>query len=135
MTRQIIAIPTNAPGGLAGTISDHFGQCKIFTLIEITNGTIINVKTLANEPHHSGGCRVLVTFLQDQGIDTIIAAGMGTGPYWNFTDAGISVLLADRREYPDVQSVISGMLHGKLPHMHLQQLCKGSANCHQHARS
>ena len=33
-----IAIPTNAPGGIEGARSGHFGHCDVFTVVEVSDG-------------------------------------------------------------------------------------------------
>ncbi|MDH5298829.1 MAG: hypothetical protein OEV91_07405 [Desulfobulbaceae bacterium] len=131
MNTKTIAIPTESDAGLAGNRSDHFGHSKMFTLITITDDAIAEVTALANKPHEAGGCMAVIKHLQEQGVDTVIAGGMGGGPFRGLQNAGIQVLFADSAGFPDVQSAIDGMLQGKLIPMEMRQLCKGSGNCHQ----
>ena len=37
---MLIAIPSEAPGGLDSTISEHFGHCGAFTIVEVEDGEI-----------------------------------------------------------------------------------------------
>lgn len=49
-----IAVPTNNPGGMAATRSDHFGHCDLFTVIDLQDGKIAGVDTFANVEHGAG---------------------------------------------------------------------------------
>jgi len=134
MSTKTIAIPTESEAGLAGSRSDHFGHSKTFTLVTMTGDAIAKVTKLVNKPHEAGGCMAVIKHLQDHGVDTVIAGGMGGGPFRGLQNAGIEVLFADRAGFPDVQSAIDGMLQNKLTPMEMRQLCQGSGNCHQHAK-
>ncbi|MDH3392824.1 MAG: dinitrogenase iron-molybdenum cofactor biosynthesis protein [Desulfobulbaceae bacterium] len=126
-----IAIPTEADTGLTGSRSDHFGHSKMFTLVTMSDNDITKVESLANKPHEKGGCMNVIKHLQDHGVDTVIAGGMGNGPFRGLQNAGIKVLFADSAGFPDVQSAIDGMLQNKLTPMEMRQLCKGGGNCHE----
>ncbi len=130
MNSTIIAIPTDTDAGLAGSRSDHFGHSKMFTLVTMADDAITQVTTLANKPHEAGGCMAVIKYLLEQGVNVVIAGGMGGGPFRGLQNAGIKVLFADSAGFPDVQSAIDGMLAGKLIPMELRQLCQGSGNCH-----
>lgn len=132
MVREKIAIPTNDANGLTGTRSEHFGHCRFFTFVDIDDGAIVNVHAVSNEPHGPGGCQAVVGFLKDNNVDTVVAAGMGGGPYGKLNKSGIAVLFADDKIYPDVQSVIDGLQNMSLRPFQSRNLCKGEGNCHQH---
>lgn len=131
MNSKNIAIPTESDAGLAGNRSDHFGHSKIFTLVTLDADAVVKVAAIANKKHEAGGCMAVVQLLQEHGVDTVIAGGMGNGPFRGLQNAGIKVLYADSAGFPDVQAAIDGMLQGKLIPMEMRQLCKGSGNCHQ----
>ena len=131
MSSKTIAIPTESDAGLTGNRSDHFGHSKMFALITMTDNAISKVETLANKPHKAGGCTDVIKHLQEHGVDTVIAGGMGGGPFRGLQNAGIQVLFADSATFPDVQSAIDGMLESKLTPMEMRQLCKGGGNCHE----
>lgn len=53
-----IAIPTNAPGGLKGQRSSHFGHCDVFIVIDMS--TLISVhRVFAYYKQKSMGIRIL----------------------------------------------------------------------------
>ena len=58
-----IAIPSNGEGGLKGTRAGHFGHCDVFTFVDVKEGKIEKVTTLANQEHVQGGCMVPVNLL------------------------------------------------------------------------
>ena len=130
MSTRTIAIPTESDAGLASRRSDHFGHSSSFTLVNMTGDTVAKVTDLANKEHDAGGCMAVVRYLQEHGVDTVIAGGMGRGPFMGLQNAGIKVLFADSASFPDVQSAINGMLEGRLIPMEMRQLCTGSGNCH-----
>ena len=131
---QKIAIPTNDANGMKGKRSEHFGHCPFFTLIDIDNASIIDVNTVVNEPHRPGGCQSVVKLLQENKVSTVVTTGMGNGPFNKLNNTAIRVLFADKKIYPDVQSVIDGLLNQSLQPFGLTHLCKGSGNCHQHSK-
>ena len=49
MQRMRIAVPTDAPGGLDGKRSDHFGHCDVFTLVDIVDEKIAETFVQAAE--------------------------------------------------------------------------------------
>lgn len=125
-----IAIPTNSPGGLDATRSDHFGHCDVFTLIDLNpEKNIEQIETIANGGHEAGGCMVPVKILSDAGVDAIVVGGMGARPMQGFVQAGIKVYFAGREDVGDVKTVVEKYVANQLPVMHGDQVCKGSGNC------
>jgi len=53
-----IAIPSMEDGGLDGRRSGHFGHCDVFTLVDVKDGKIVQVSTIANGGHVQGGCKI-----------------------------------------------------------------------------
>ncbi len=125
-----IAVPTDNPGGMAASRSDHFGHCDLFTVINLQDGKIAGVDTINNIEHGAGGCLVPVKLLKDNNVDALVVGGMGMRPLQGFSEVGIEVYFAARDEYQNVLTVIDGFLQNKLPVMHPQQACKGGDSCH-----
>ena len=132
--KEKIAIPTKDSTGLDSRRSGHFGHCQFFTLVDMDSGNIIGVNTMANAPHQPGGCQSVVKLLQDNRVSTVVTTGMGNGPFGKFNKIGIRVLFADKKRFPDVQSVIDGLQSRTIQPFALHHLCKGSGNCHQHGK-
>ena len=125
------AVPSNAPGGLDAEVSDHFGHCDLFTLINIQEGKVASVDTVANVEHGAGGCMEPVRLLRDQGVQAIVAGGMGARPMQAFADVNIDVYFAGNRSLKKVQEAVDGMVQGDFPVMRTDQTCQGAGNCHQ----
>ncbi len=126
-----VAIPTQSPGGLEAERSDHFGHCEIFTVVNLDERhTVTAVETVANGSHEAGGCMVPVTILHQAKVDAIVVGGMGARPMRGFAEVGIKVYFANRETVPTVNAVISGLAANQLPVMHVDQVCKGSGDCH-----
>ena len=130
-----IAIPTSDPEGLQGKRSDHFGHSQYFTLVALDHGQVHEVKAIANAQHGPAGCQAVVQLLRERQVDTVVAAGMGNGPYLKLTATGINVLFADHNRYPDVQSVLDGLQILLRQPFTATNLCQGSGNCHQHDKT
>ena len=76
----IVAIPSSHPGGLDAPLGAHFGHCDLYTLVKIAQGKVQEVATLPNVPHEQGGCMAPVNHLAQNGVQVLIAGGMG--PSW-----------------------------------------------------
>jgi len=126
-----IAIPTNNPGGMEASRSDHFGHCDVFTLVEVdAENKISAVETLPVPEHSAGGCMVPVKVLNDAGVNAIVVGGIGAKPMQGFSKVGIDVYWADRNSIPNAAAVIEKFTAGMLPKMNADQVCKGSSDCH-----
>ncbi len=88
---MIIAIPSNAPGGLDAAVSDHFGHCAAFTLVELQDAGTVSVHVMPNTGHAQGGCLAPVMQLKQAGADAMVAGGMGMRPLAGFQQEGIRV--------------------------------------------
>jgi len=86
----------------------HFGRCPIYTLVEIEEGKIVNKKVINNPGHQPG---FLPQFLKEQGVDCVIAGGMGPRAQELFAQAGIKVILGVTGSVDDV---IKQLLNGTL---------------------
>ncbi|MDP3478937.1 MAG: NifB/NifX family molybdenum-iron cluster-binding protein [Desulfoprunum sp.] len=126
-----VAIPTQNPGGLEAERSDHFGHCEIFTVVDLDEtNTVTGVETVANGSHEAGGCMVPVQILHDAKVEAIVVGGMGARPMRGFAEVGIKVYFANRETISTVSAVIAGLIANQLPVMHVDQVCKGSGDCH-----
>ncbi len=88
---MLLAVPSDAPGGLEAKISEHFGHCSAFTLIQIDDNKMGKVTILPNAEHVQGGCMGPVMVLKDNGADALVAGGMGGRPLAGFQQVGITV--------------------------------------------
>ncbi len=126
-----IAIPTNNPGGMEASRSDHFGHCDVFTLVEVdADNKVTSVEMLPVPDHGAGGCMVPVNFLRDAGVNAIVVGGIGARPMQGFAEVGIDVYWADRNAIPDAGAVMEKFSAGQLPKMNADQACGGGSACH-----
>jgi predicted Fe-Mo cluster-binding NifX family protein len=125
-----LAVPSNTPGGLDAGISEHFGHCDLFTLINIEEGKIAAVETVANVEHGAGGCMEPVQLLKNQGVEAIVVGGMGARPMQAFADVDIDVYFAEKNSLDKVHEAVEGLVQGNFPRMRADQTCKGAGTCH-----
>lgn len=71
------------------TVSQHFGHCERFLIIDAEDGKVNDQKYLANPAHQPG---FLPAYLSEQGVACIIAGGMGPRAQQLFGQQGIQVL-------------------------------------------
>jgi predicted Fe-Mo cluster-binding NifX family protein len=125
-----LAVPSDLPGGLSAMRSDHFGHCDIFTIIDIREGAIAAVHEMVNSGHAPGGCMAPVALLRHRGVEAIVVGGIGARPLQGFSEAGIAVHYADRRNRQTVRHVAEGMIAGLFPIIRPDQVCGSHGSCH-----
>jgi predicted Fe-Mo cluster-binding NifX family protein len=76
-----MAIPTKGEGGLEDVVSDVFGRANTFTVVDIENGAIKNVKVLENPAvsYQHGAGPIVVKMLIDSEVNMVVAAEFGPG--------------------------------------------------------
>lgn len=89
-----IGIPSTEPGGLEAAFGQHFGHCDLYTLVDVEDGAIQEVRTLPSVPHQQGGCMAPVQYLADNGVKILLAGGMGMRPLMAFNQLNIEVFFA-----------------------------------------
>ena len=124
MTRVRIAIPSDGEGGLDGIRAGHFGHCDVFTFVDLEDGQIKEVSTLANVEHMQGGCMVPVNLLAEHQVNALIVGGIGMRPLMGFRQVGIAVYHEDQRM--EIRPVVEDMIAGKLMMIDDTQVCGGS---------
>lgn len=122
MTKIKVAVPSMSPGGMEAKRSGHFGRCDVFTLVDIEDGKILDVKVINNVEHSEGGCLVPVNLLANQKVNAIVVSGMGMRPLLGFREACIEVLIGCG---VTVKEAIEGYLVGKLEAMSEDYVCGG----------
>lgn len=123
METIIIAIPSENPGGLDANIGAHFGHCDLYTIVEAKGREIINVRTLPNVPHQQGGCMAPVNHLAQNGVNVLIAGGMGMRPLMGFQQVGVRVFHGSGA--PSVGHAVQALLMGSLPAFTTEFTCGG----------
>jgi predicted Fe-Mo cluster-binding NifX family protein len=120
---QVIAVPSENPGGLDAGLGAHFGHCDLYTLVTLENGKVADVKVLPNIPHQQGGCMAPVQHLASNGVNQLIAGGMGLRPLMGFNQVGIEVYYGGGVQ--TVRQAVEAMLSGQLPQFKQEHTCGG----------
>jgi predicted Fe-Mo cluster-binding NifX family protein len=119
----LVAIPSTQPGGLEAPVGAHFGHCDVYTLVEVKDGEIQDSKVVPNVPHQQGGCMAPVNYLAQQGVNYLIAGGMGMRPLMGFNQVGVEVYYGQGA--PTVGAAVEAFAAGKLPQFTQQYTCGG----------
>lgn len=99
------AIPTSE-----GKLCAHFGHCEAFALIDTdASGTVVNETYVTPPPHEPG---LLPPWLSQQGVNCIIAGGMGSRAQQLFAQQGVNVITGAQGERPReiVEQYLKGVL-------------------------
>ena len=80
-------------------VSEHFGRCPEFTIIEIEDNKIKNKKIIKNPGHATG---FLPKFLKEQGVSYVIAGGAGFRAQELFEQFGIKLITGIQGEIMEV---------------------------------
>ena len=123
-----IAIPSVGPGGLDGERSGHFGHCDVFTFVDVEDGEVKQVTTIANEAHVQGGCMVPVNLLASHNVNALIVGGIGMRPLMGFKQVGVDVFYDAER--PQIRPVVEDLIAGKLQMIGDDQVCGGGGGGH-----
>ena len=92
-------------------VSEHFGRCPSFTLVDIGNGKLIN-RTIIDNPGHSPG--YIPEFLHEKGVSCIVCGGMGLRAKEIFEHLGIQSIMGIEGSVEDIINTIkTGVLEGK----------------------
>lgn len=123
-----IAVPSMNQGGLDGVRAGHFGHCDVFTIIDVEDGQIKDVSTVANREHVQGGCMVPVNLLAGHNVNALIVGGIGMRPLMGFKQVGIDVY--HDAERPEIRPVVEDLIAGRLAMIKDDQVCGGGGGHH-----
>lgn len=101
-----IAIPT-----ASGRLCPHFGHCDQFALVEVADDDPKTMRTtMSTPPPHEPG--LLPRWLHAQGVEVVIAGGMGHRAQELFAQSDIRVVLGAPNETPE--KIVADYLGGSL---------------------
>jgi FKBP-type peptidyl-prolyl cis-trans isomerase 2/predicted Fe-Mo cluster-binding NifX family protein len=133
----LIAVPSEAPGGLDAQISAHFGHCAVFTLVQVQDGRVGDVTVLPNAEHEHGGCMGPVMLLKQHEVEALVAGGMGMRPLAGFQQVGIKVYHTGKAA--TVGDAVELMATNGCQEFGEAETCGGGSECgghdHEHQRS
>lgn len=102
----------------AGNVTNHFGFCESFILLSYEGNNLVAEEVLKNPEHKPG---FLPNYLNDLGVNVIIAGGMGNGAVTIFNQKNIEVIVGATG---DAKKAAESYLNGTLK-------SSGSV-CHEH---
>jgi len=80
-------------------VSEHFGRCPEFTILDIEDGKALNRRSI-NNPGHSPGA--IPQFLNNEGVNLIVCGGMGARAMGFFDEFGIDAMTGIAGKIDDV---------------------------------
>jgi len=91
-------------------VSEHFGRCPAFTIIDIEDGKVMYKDELQN-PGHSPG--LIPQFLHNNKVNCIVSGGMGKRAMMFFEEFDIDTILGISGKIDDViNMIVNGSLVG-----------------------
>lgn len=116
----LLALPSEAPGGVDAELAAHFGHAVAFTLVAIDEGRVVGQSVLPAVAH-DGNCMLPVRTLAERGVTAIVVYGMGARPLDGFLASGIQPYYAgDLRRVGDA---VAAFLRGDLPAFGADRTC------------
>lgn len=110
---MLIAIPTEA-----NMVCPHFGHCEVFTLYDSTSKEL---RSIPNPGHQPG---FLPGFLRAQGVDLVIAGGMGGRAQDLFAEQGIALIVG-----------VAGKIEDVISQYEKKELKSTGEVCHEHSHA
>ena len=104
-------------------ISEHFGHCPSFTIVDIENGQIINKQLVQNNFVHGGGGCMAVNEILKFNIDHVITGGMGMGAQQKFANANVGVTAFSGTVIDAIKAFQANLTYDL-------ELCKEHGECH-----
>jgi len=95
----------------SGRLCNHFGHCETFALMDVDmeKKAIVRREDIPAPPHEPG---LLPAWLQERGVNTIIAGGMGSRALGLFAERGIQVIVGAAPADPE--TIVKNYLHDAL---------------------
>ena len=114
-----IALACEDNQGLDGQISQHFGRCPYYLILDVDGNEIKNAKTVSNPYYNNHVPRMVPQFINQQGVNVMIAGGMGPRAIDMFTSLGIEVATGAMGNTGNVlQAYLRGEISGVEPCKH-----------------
>lgn len=100
-------------------VSDFFGSCNMFTLVDIENGQVVSKETIFNDTQTH---KQRPAYLKSLGIDALVFNGMGLTAYDLLTEQGIVLYQAPGMS---VEAAIEAFIQDKLARLDIP----GGSHC------
>ncbi len=121
-----IAVSSLDNTGLSSRVSEHFGRCPYFTLVDLEGQEIQSIRTIDNPYANNHAPGQIPEFIHQQAANVMLTGGMGHRAVSFFEGYGIDVATgADGTVQQAVRDYIAGRLRGASP-------CAESLHHHGH---
>lgn len=107
-----LAVPSDEPGGLDAARSGHFKRSPCFTIVDLSDDVVVNVRVARNERHHGDHGLTPILTLGENFVDVVIVAGIGRNALLHCVQAGMRVLAGEDR--PTVRAVVEAYIDAEL---------------------
>ena len=124
-----IAVPAESRNGLESPISQHFGRCPVFVMVDTEDGKVTSVEEIDNPFYGQHVPGQVPGFIQSQGADVILVGGMGHRALAFFEQCGIEAVTgAVGTVHQAIEEFLGGRLQGVEP------CAESRHHGHQHGR-
>ena len=84
-----IAVSSEQNQGLESVAAHHFGRCPYYVIVDVDDHNITAVESIANPYYQAHRPGQVPAFIRDQGVDMMVAGGMGRRAIARFQQYGI----------------------------------------------
>ncbi len=121
-----IAVPADSKNGLKSPVSQHFGRCPVFILLDVEEGRVTTVEEVDNPYYGRHEPGQVPAFIKEQGADVILVGGMGRRALAYFEQSGVKAV---RGLGWTVEEALQGFIGGRLEDI---EPCGKSMHHHNH---
>ena len=108
-----IALACEDNQGLGGQISQHFGRCPYYLILDVEGDEIIKADSIVNPYYNDHTPGMVPKFINEQGANVMIAGGIGPRAIDLFAGMGIEVVSGITGNAGDiVQAYLKGEISG-----------------------
>ncbi|UCF71926.1 MAG: NifB/NifX family molybdenum-iron cluster-binding protein [Deltaproteobacteria bacterium] len=114
-----IALACEDNQGVNGQISQHFGRCPYYLIVDVEGYEIKKTDSVSNPYYNNHVPGMVPQFINKRGVDVMIAGGMGPRAIDMFTNLGIEVVTGAIGNVGNVlQAYLRGEISGVQPCQH-----------------
>jgi len=108
-----IALATEDNQRLSGQISQHFGRCPYYLIVDVEGDEIVKTDSITNPYYHNHVPGMVPKFINEQGANVMIAGGIGPMAIELFASLGIEVVSGAAGNAGDtLQAYLRGEISG-----------------------